>query len=166
MFWIMPKYNNAFLPSRPSWATGKECMLLTLLWIMIVRVSYFFMVPKLPQMRNTFSAIMTSESETGSESDVVLDLHFDGTHKQLNHRNLDHSTVRRMTLLSWIWSPKDEAQTPLDSQGSVKQSSCPVRLGSASTGVSNCPISEEARRDHPMIMLDPRNNMKAGGESQ
>eukprot|EP00960_Hanusia_phi_P044655 756755-Hanusia_phi.AAC.2 len=35
------------------------------------------------------------------------------------------------------------------------------------TKVSSCPVASSSREQlHPMIPLDPRNNMRAGGESQ
>ncbi len=73
-----------------------------------------------------------------------------------------------MTLMSWFWTStaSQSSDMPNDVQSVVKQSGCPVRMGSSSSGQSACPVSEESRRDHPMILLDPRNNMRAGGESQ
>ncbi len=57
-------------------------------------------------------------------------------------------------------------------------SGCPVMHSRGGGGPSRdhpltasaCPVPEDARREHPMILLDPRldrsNNMLAGGESQ
>ena len=76
------------------------------------------------------------------------------------------------------------AKTPAAGAGEgasadTKTSGCPV-MHSRGGGVpppsdhpllqSACPVPEEQRREHPMILLDPRldrnNNMLAGGESQ
>lgn len=86
--------------------------------------------------------------------------------------------------IGWLWgsSQADGKSSVLKNEaggesGAVQSSGCPVKMGSVSQVVGKgdqaqstggaCPVPEDRRADHPMmIMLDPRNNMRAGGESQ
>jgi hypothetical protein len=84
-------------------------------------------------------------------------------------------------IMAWFWGSKPDAENASANAAQADKSSskdtdqtrsgCPVMMGSkkeaeSSPSAAGCPVSEEHRRDHPMIFLDPRNNMKAGGESQ
>ena len=69
----------------------------------------------------------------------------------------------RMGFFSWFGSKKvPEADQPQAGGG------CPVmhskKPATGAEGASQCPVPHDQR--HPMILLDPRNNMQAGGESQ
>ena len=72
-----------------------------------------------------------------------------------------------MGLLSWFQRDAEASDAaPQQSAGGcpVMHSSKPPATGSE--GASACPVPHSLRQHHPMILLDPRNNMQAGGESQ
>ena len=82
----------------------------------------------------------------------------------------------------WPWGGGDKnPEAPGQAAESKPTSGCPVMHSRSGGAVrenagehpltkSSCPVPPDQRRDHPMILLDPRldrnNNMLAGGESQ
>ena len=82
--------------------------------------------------------------------------------------------------MAWFWGSSQSSTEKADGNSSSQagntsvkdnessRSGCPVKMGrSGKDGeAGSCPVPEEHRKDHPMIFLDPRNNMRAGGESQ
>ena len=69
-----------------------------------------------------------------------------------------------MGLFSWFGGNK----VP-DADQQQAGGGCPVvhskKPAAGAEGASQCPVPHD-QRHNPMILLDPRNNMQAGGESQ
>jgi hypothetical protein len=83
--------------------------------------------------------------------------------------------------MGWFWggssSGTDKPATDAKLEGTGAGGGCPVmhtskgkedgnrEVSGGDGGGGGCPVPEDAR-NNPMIFLDPRNNMRAGGESQ
>eukprot|EP00961_Rhodomonas_salina_P055982 751669-Rhodomonas_salina.1 len=81
-----------------------------------------------------------------------------------------HGTYTSNMAWSWFGGKSDDAAQPNASpQGESNASSgCPIKHNRPAETASQCPVQPSAAggAPPPMIFLDPRNNMRAGGESQ